>query len=100
MIRIVVGVLLTAAILSVFLVPTFVQAGADKGMVVNTTDEDRGAEAGLISHITEDVGILAIGVSLGLLILLFINRNRNPNLMAERYIFISIAALTMAAGII
>jgi hypothetical protein len=104
MIRIVVGVLLTAAILSVFPALAFVQAGADKGMVVNTTDEERGAEAGLISHITEDVGILAIGVSLGLLILPFINRrkntNTNPNLMAEEYIFISIVALTMAAGII
>lgn len=104
MIRIVVGVLLTAAILSIFPVLAFVQARADKGMVVNTTDEEKGAEAGLISYITEDVGILAIGVSLSLLILPFINRrkntNTNPNLMTEKYIFISIAALTMAAGII
>ena len=104
MIRIVVGVLLTAAILSIFPVLAFVQARADKGMVVNTTDEEKGAEAGLISHITEDVGIIEIGVSLSLLILPFINRrkntNTNPNLMTEKYIFISIAALTMAAGII
>src|SRR5919112_3472330 len=104
MIRIVVGVLLTAAVLSIFPLLTFVQARADKGMVVNTTDEEKGAEAGLISHITGDVGILAIGVSSSLLILPFINRrkntNTNPNLMTEKYIFISIAALTMAAGII
>jgi hypothetical protein len=103
MIRVVVGVLLTAAILSAPVL-AFVQAGADKGMVVNITDEERGAEAGLISHITEDVGIFAIGLSLGLLILPFINRRRitktKPNLMAERYIFISITALIMAAGII
>src|SRR5919112_4357779 len=104
MIRIVVGVLLTAAVLSIFPLLTFVQARADKGMVVNTTDEEKGAEAGLISHITGDVGILAIGVSSSLLILPFINTrkntNTNPNLMTEKYIFISIAALTMAAGII
>jgi hypothetical protein len=104
MIRIVIGVLITAAILSVFPALAFVQAGADKGMVVNMTEEEIGAEAGLISHITEDAGIFAIGLSLGLLILPFINRrkntNTNPNLMAERYISISTAALIMAAGII
>lgn len=103
MIRLIIAALITAAILSVLLVLAFVQAGADKGMVSNTTDKES-AEAGLISHITEDLGIFAIGLSLGLLILPFINRRRitnaNPNLMAEKYIFVSIATMIMAAGII
>jgi hypothetical protein len=103
MIRLIIAALITAAILSVLLVLAFVQAGADKGMVSNTTDKES-AEAGLISQITEDLGIFAIGLSLGLLILPFINRRRitnaNPNLLAEKYIFVSIATMIMAAGII
>jgi hypothetical protein len=97
MIRIVVGVLITGAILSAIPMLAFAQAG--RGMVMNTTDEEA---TDLISHSTEDVGIFAIGVSLGLLILPLINRRRNtnPNLMAEKNIYISITVLTMAAGII
>jgi hypothetical protein len=104
MIRILISVLIIATILSIFPVLASVQVGADKGMVVNMTEEESGAEASLISHFTEDVAIFAIGLNLGLLILPFINRrkntNTNPNLIAERYISISIAALIMAAGII
>jgi hypothetical protein len=99
MIRIVVGVLITGAILSAIPMLAFAQAG--RGMVMSTTDEEA---TDLISHSTEDVGIFAIGVSLGLLILPLINRRRNtntnPNLMAEKNIYISVAVLTMAAGII
>jgi MFS family permease len=84
----------------------FAQGGGDREMAMNNSGEEGGgAEAAdSISHITEDVGIFAIGVSLGLLILPLINRRSTtttiPNLMARKNIFISIAALTMAAGII
>ncbi|HEU4445756.1 MAG TPA: hypothetical protein VFR94_13865 [Nitrososphaeraceae archaeon] len=61
MIRLIIAALITAAILSVLLVLAFDQAGADRGMVSNTTDKES-AEAGLISHITEDLGIFTIGL--------------------------------------
>jgi MFS family permease len=86
----------------------FAQGQGDREMAMNNSGkEGGGAEAAdFISHITEDVGIFAIGVSLGLLILPLINRRSTtttttiPNLMARKSIFISIVALSMAAGII
>jgi MFS family permease len=102
----VVGVLIATVILSAIPMLAFAQGGGDREMAMNNSGEEGGgAEAAdSISHITEDVGIFAIGVSLGLLILPLINRRRNtttiPNLIARKNIFISIAALTMAAGII
>jgi MFS family permease len=101
-----VGVLIAIVILSAIPMLAFAQGGGDREMVMNNSGEEGGgAEAAdSISHITEDVGIFAIGVSLGLLILPLINRRSTtttiPNLMARKNIFISIAALTMAAGII
>jgi MFS family permease len=100
-----VGVLIATVILSAIPMLAFAQGGGDREMVMNNSGEEGGAEAAdSISHITEDVGIFAIGVSLGLLILPLINRRSTtttiPNLMARKNIFISIAALTMAAGII
>jgi hypothetical protein len=105
MIRTAVGVLTAAAILSTIPMFVFAQAGVARGMGMSK-GEQGGAEASdSISHITEDVGIFAIGFSLALLILPFINRrntdtNSKPNLMTRKNIFISIAALTMAAGVI
>jgi MFS family permease len=101
-----VGVLIAIVILSAIPMLAFAQGGGDREMAMNNSGEEGGgAEAAdSISHITEDVGIFAIGVSLGLLILPLINRRSTtttiPNLMARKNIFISIAALTMAAGII
>ena len=101
-----VGVLIATVILSAIPMLAFAQGGGDREMAMNNSGEEGGgAEAAdSISHITEDVGIFAIGVSLGLLILPLINRRSTtttiPNLMARKNIFISIAALTMAAGII
>jgi hypothetical protein len=93
--------LIAAVVLSAIPVLAFAQAG---GMVMNRSDKERGVEAAdSITHITEDVGIFAIGASLGLLILPLINirnTNANPNQTAGKNIFISIAALTMAAGVI
>jgi hypothetical protein len=99
-----VGVLIATIILSAIPMLAFAQGG-DREMVMNNSGEEGGgAEAAdSISHITEDVGIFAIGVSLGLLILPLINRRSTttiPNLMARKNIFISIAVLTMASGII
>jgi MFS family permease len=100
------GVLIATVILSAIPMLAFAQGGGDREMAMNNSGEEGGgAEAAdSISHITEDVGIFAIGVSLGLLILPLINRRSTtttiPNLMARKNIFISIAALTMAAGII
>jgi hypothetical protein len=79
--------------------------GGDREMAMNNSGEEGGgAEAAdFISYIAEDVGIFVIGFSLGLLILPLINRRSTttiPNLMARKNIFISIAALTIAAGII
>jgi hypothetical protein len=95
-----VGVLIAIVILSAIPMLAFAQGGGDREMAMSNSGEaEGGAEAAdFISHITEDVGIFAIGVSLGLLILPLINRR--TNLMARKNIFISIAALTMAAGII
>src|SRR5215218_7299069 len=100
-----VGVLIATVILSAIPMLAFAQGGGDREMVMNNSGEEGGAEAAdSISHITEDVGIFAIGVSLGLLILPLINRRSTtttiPNLIARKNILISIAALTMAAGII
>jgi len=101
-----IGVLIAIVILSAIPMLAFAQGGGDREMAMNNSGEEGGgAEAAdSISHITEDVGIFAIGVSLGLLILPLINRRSTtttiPNLMARKNIFISIAALTMAAGII
>ena len=100
-----VGVLIATVILSAIPMLAFAQGGGDREMAMNNRDEEGGAEAAdSISHITEDIGIFAIGVSLGLLILPLINRRSTtttiPNLMARKNIFISIAALTMASGII
>jgi MFS family permease len=101
-----IGVLIAIVILSAIPMLAFAQGGGDREMAMNNSGkEGGGAEAAdSISHITEDVGIFAIGVSLGLLILPLINRRSTtttiPNLMARKNIFISIAALTMAAGII
>jgi MFS family permease len=101
-----VGVLIAIVILSAIPMLAFAQGGGDREMAMNNSGEEGGgAEAAdSISHITEDIGIFAIGVSLGLLILPLINRRSTtttiPNLMARKNIFISIAALTMAAGII
>jgi MFS family permease len=101
-----VGVLIAIVILSAIPMLAFAQGGGDREMAMNNSGEEGGgAEAAdSISHITEDVGIFAIGVSLGLLILPLINRRSTTttisNLMARKNIFISIAALTMAAGII
>jgi MFS family permease len=96
-------VLIATAILSAIPMLAFAQGGGDREMAMNNRDEEGGAEtADSISRITEDIGIFAIGVSLGLLILPLINRRNTttiPNLMARKNIFISIAALTMAAGI-
>jgi hypothetical protein len=96
-------VLIATVILSAIPMLAFAQGGGDREMAMNNRDEEGGAEAAdSISHITEDIGIFAIGVSLGLLILPLINRRNTttiPNLMARKNIFISIAALTMAAGI-
>ena len=99
-----VGVLIATVILSAIPMLAFAQGG-DREMVMNNSGEEGGAEAAdSISHITEDIGIFAIGVSLGLLILPLINRRSTtttiPNLMARKNIFISIAVLTMASGII
>jgi MFS family permease len=100
-----VGVLIATIILSAIPMLAFAQGG-DREMVMNNSGEEGGgAEAAdSISHITEDIGIFAIGVSLGLLILPLINRRSTtttiPNLIARKNIFISIAALTMASGII
>ena len=99
-----VGVLIATVILSAIPMLAFAQGG-DREMVMNNSGEEGGAEAAdSISHITEDIGIFAIGVSLGLLILPLINRRSTtttiPNLMARKNIFISIAELTIAAGII
>ena len=99
-----VEVLIATVILSAIPMLAFAQGGGDREMAMNNRDEEGGAEAAdSISHITEDIGIFAIGVSLGLLILPLINRRSNtmiPNLIARKNIFISIAALTMADGII
>ena len=101
-----VGVLIAIVILSAIPMLAFAQGGGDREMAMNNSGEEGGgAEAAdSISHITEDVGIFAIGVSLGLLILPLINRRSTtttiPNLIARKNILISIAALTMAAGII
>src|SRR5215211_8124056 len=100
-----VEVLIATVILSAIPMLAFAQGGGEREMAMNNRDEEGGAEAAdSISHITEDIGIFAIGVSLGLLILPLINRRSTtttiPNLMARKNIFISIAALTMAAGII
>src|SRR5215207_8578511 len=101
-----IGVLIAIVILSAIPMLAFAQGGGDREMAMNNSGEEGGgAEAAdSISHITEDVGIFAIGVSLGLLIPPLINRRSTtttiPNLMARKNIFISIAALTMAAGII
>jgi len=99
-----VGVLIATVILSAIPMLAFAQGGGEREMAMNNRDEEGGAEAAdSISHITEDIGIFAIGVSLGLLILPLINRRSTttiPNLMTRKNIFISIAALTMAAGII
>jgi hypothetical protein len=96
-------VLIATVILSAIPMLAFAQGGGDREMAMNNRDEEGGAEtADSISRITEDIGIFAIGVSLGLLILPLINRRNTttiPNLMARKNIFISIAALTMAAGI-
>jgi|SRR5215216_692315 MFS family permease len=100
-----VGVLIATIILSAIPMLAFAQGG-DREMVMNNSGEEGGgAEAAdSISHITEDIGIFAIGVSLGLLILPLINRRSTtttiPNLIARKNIFISIAVLTMASGII
>jgi MFS family permease len=98
-----VKVLIATVILSAIPMLAFAQGGGDREMAMNNRDEEGGAEtADSISRITEDIGIFAIGVSLGLLILPLINRRNTttiPNLMARKNIFISIAALTMAAGI-
>src|SRR5215208_213094 len=99
-----VEVLIATVILSAIPMLAFAQGGGEREMAMNNRDEEGGAEAAdSISHITEDIGIFAIGVSLGLLILPLINRRSTttiPNLMTRKNIFISIAALTMAAGII
>jgi hypothetical protein len=99
-----VEVLIATVILSAIPMLAFAQGEGDREMAMNNRDEEGGAEAAdSISHITEDIGIFAIGVSLGLLILPLINRRSNtmiPNLIARKNIFISIAALTMADGII
>jgi MFS family permease len=101
-----VGVLIAIVILSAIPMLAFAQGGGDREMAMNNSGEEGGgAEAAdSISHITEDVGIFAIGVSLGLLILPLINRRSTtttiPNLIARKNIFISIAVLTMASGII
>jgi MFS family permease len=96
-------ILIATVILSAIPMLAFAQGGGDREMAMNNRDEEGGAEtADSISRITEDIGIFAIGVSLGLLILPLINRRNTttiPNLMARKNIFISIAALTMAAGI-
>jgi MFS family permease len=98
-----VEVLIATVILSAIPMLAFAQGGGEREMAMNNRDEEGGAEtADSISRITEDIGIFAIGVSLGLLILPLINRRNTttiPNLMARKNIFISIAALTMAAGI-
>jgi hypothetical protein len=103
--RTAVGILIAAAILSTIPILASTQAGADTGMGMNKSEEGRAEAADLISHITEDIGIFAIGFSLGLLILPFINRrntdtNMKPNLMMRKNIFVSVAALTIAAGVI
>jgi hypothetical protein len=99
-----VKVLIATVILSAIPMLAFAQGGGEREMAMNNRDEEGGAEAAdSISHITEDIGIFAIGISLGLLILPLINRRSTttiPNLMTRKNIFISIAALTMAAGII
>jgi len=99
-----VEVLIATVILSAIPMLAFAQGGGEREMAMNNRDEEGGAEAAdSISHITEDIGIFAIGISLGLLILPLINRRSTttiPNLMTRKNIFISIAALTMAAGII
>jgi hypothetical protein len=108
-----VGVLIATVILSaipISAIPILAFAqGGDSEMTVNNSGkegEGEGAEAAVdsISHITEGIGIFAIGFSLGLLILPLINRKSTittiPNLMARKNIFISIAALTIAVGII
>ena len=100
-----VEVLIATVILSAIPMLAFAQGGGEREMAMNNRDEEGGAEAAdSISHITEDIGIFAIGVSLGLLILPLINRRSTtttiPNLIARKNIFISIAALTMASGII
>src|SRR5215212_6372575 len=95
-------ILIATVILSAIPMLAFAQGGGDREMAMNNRDEEGEAEAAdSISHITEDIGIFAIGVSLGLLILPLINRRSTsmiPNLMARKNIFISIAALTMAAN--
>ena len=53
----------------------FAQGGDREIAMNNSGEEGVGAEAAdFISHVTEDVGIFAIGISLGLLILPLINR--------------------------
>lgn len=98
-----VGVLIATVILSA--IPILAFAQGDREMAMNNSGEEGGGRqaAESISHVTEDVGIFAIGISLGLLILPLIDRrwyNHDSNLMARKNIFISIAALTMAAGVI
>src|SRR5918995_4540135 len=101
-----VGVLIATVILSAIPMLAFAQGGGDREMAMNNKSEEGGAEAAdSISHITEDIGIFAIGFSLGLLILPLINRrntdtNMKPNLMMRKNIFVSVAVLTIAAGVI
>ena len=99
MIRIAVGIVIFAVILSSIPMVAFAQAGADSEIGMNKSDGGGVEAINLISCITDDIGVFSIGVSLGLLILPLINK-RNSNIMTRKNIFISIAALTMTAGII
>ncbi|MDQ3840906.1 MAG: hypothetical protein M3297_16760 [Thermoproteota archaeon] len=99
MIRTAVGIVIVAVILSSIPLIAFAQAGAHSEIGMNKSDGGKVEAVNPISRITEDIGIFAIGVSLGLLILPLINK-RNSNIMTSKNIFISIAALTITAGII